>query len=155
MSHDSEDKPYSDSHLDSPEYRKRLLRKLNTLIAVLEVACSKVRRSLSGPDPDLERLHRIHKNLSDTLQVCQRARQALERSEKMPEDLPANLAPWSTASKAVVPQPTPAKRASPSTGAGSELSSEEERSKFQTLGPIDPREVRSCDIDGLCRRLLA
>ena len=25
----NEERPYSDSHLDSPEYRKRLMRKLN------------------------------------------------------------------------------------------------------------------------------
>ena len=54
-----EEKPFSESHLDSPEYRRRLMRKLNTLIAVLEVACAKVRQSLSGPDPDIDRLNRI------------------------------------------------------------------------------------------------
>lgn len=155
MSQDFEDKPYSDSHLDSPEYRKRLLRKLNTLIAVLEVACAKVRRSLSGPDPDIERLNRIHKNLNDTLHVCQRAKQALERCEKLPEDLPANIARSSSPSKSVVSQPTPVKRATRSTGPAAEMSSDEERSKFQALGPIDPKAIRGCDIDSLCRQLLA
>jgi hypothetical protein len=58
-SHPEEQQPFSDANLDSPEYRKRLLRKLNTLIAVLEVACAKVRRTLTGPNPDVERLTRI------------------------------------------------------------------------------------------------
>ena len=30
--------PFKESNLESPEYRERLMRKLNTLIAVLEVA---------------------------------------------------------------------------------------------------------------------
>ena len=77
-----EEHPYSDAHLDSPEYRKRLLRKLNTLIAVLEVACAKVRRSLAGTDPDVARLTRIQNNLKETLQVCLRAKCALERCEQ-------------------------------------------------------------------------
>ena len=81
MSSQPEERPYSDSHLDSPEYRKRLLRKLNTLIAVLEVACAKVRRSLTGPDADVERLLRIQKNLKDTLQVCLRAKKALNEMQ--------------------------------------------------------------------------
>jgi len=36
MSSQPEEQPFSESHLESPEYRKRLLRKLNTLIAVLD-----------------------------------------------------------------------------------------------------------------------
>jgi hypothetical protein len=147
MSSQPEEQPYSDSHLDSPEYRRRLLRKLNTLIAVLEVACAKVQRSLAGPDPDVERLTRIQTNLRETLQVCLRAKRALERSEQtgagaasMPLQLPA------AAQHAAAAQE----------GAGArlgELSSPDERRKFQRLGPIDLREVRACDLDELCQRL--
>jgi len=143
MSSQPEEQPYNDSHLDSPEYRKRLLRKLNTLIAVLEVACAKVRRSLAGPDPDIERLTRIQNNLKDTLQVCQRAKRALERCEE------THAQP---ASEAVAPPqqlPAPAKAAG-----AEELVSSEERKKFQRLGPIDLREVRACDLDALCQKLL-
>ncbi len=148
MSAEFEDRPYSDSHLDSPEYRKRLRRKLNTLIAVLEVACAKVRRSLAGPDPDIDRLNRIHKNLKDTLQVCRRARKALERCEQLPEDLPENL-------KSVGAEPLGFSPAENKTSARRpSLRSEEEKQKFTELGPIEAQEIRSVDLDALCRQLL-
>jgi len=143
MSSQPEEQPYNDSHLDSPEYRKRLLRKLNTLIAVLEVACAKVRRSLAGPDPDIERLTRIQNNLKDTLQVCQRAKRALERCEE------THTQPASEAAAPPQQLPAPAKA-----GGAEELVSSEERKKFQRLGPIDLREVRACDLDALCQKLL-
>ena len=148
MSAQPEEQPYSDSHLDSPEYRKRLLRKLNTLIAVLEVACAKVRRSLEGPDPDVERLTRIQQNLKETLQVCLRAKRALERCEqRRAEDAPA-----AEPTPAQLPPKTP--EAQPAQDAKGELVSLEEQRKFQRLGPIDLREVRACDLDLLCQRLL-
>ena len=153
MSSQPEEQPYSDSHLDSPEYRKRLLRKLNTLIAVLEVACAKVRRSLAGPDPDVERLTRIQNNLKETLQVCMRAKGALERSEQsggiqVPEPEAGGAAP------AQLPAPARQAEAGPASVQGSELSSLDEQRKFDRLGPIDLREVRACDLDQLCNRLL-
>jgi hypothetical protein len=145
MSSQPEEQPYSDSHLDSPEYRKRLLRKLNTLIAVLEVACAKVRRSLEGPDPDVERLTRIQNNLKETLQVCLRAKRALERSERRkPEVQPQ---------EPVKPQP-PAQLPAPAEARAGELVSTDEQRKFERLGPIDLREVRACDLDHLCRKLM-
>lgn len=144
-----EEKPFSESHLDSPEYRKRLTRKLNTLIAVLEVACAKVERSLHGQGVDVDRLNRIHRNLSDTLQVCMRARRALERSETLPgsltEDLRLVVGRRAAEDAALVPLGP--------RGQEVELSSEEVQ-KFEQLGPIDPREVRGCDIDLLCEELL-
>ena len=139
MSSQFEDQPFSPSHLESPAYRKRLLRKLNTLIAVLEVACAKVRRSLQGPDPDVERLTRIHKNLRDTLDVCQRAKTALQRQEQLPSDLPKVLG----------------------TGGGGMLGgqsspelSEQEKEKFAELDPITTDDIRSVDLDELCNKLL-
>ncbi|MEX1023741.1 MAG: hypothetical protein WD226_01575 [Planctomycetota bacterium] len=138
MSLQPDDSSFNDSNLESPEYRRRLRRKLNTLIAVLEVACAKVRRSLSGPEADTDRLHRIQKNLRDTLQVCVRAKQALERCEALPADLPASLRQL---------QPITAQR-------DVEMSSPEEAAKFRGLQPIAKAEVRSVDLDELCRRLL-
>ncbi len=149
MSSNPEDKPFSESHLDSPEYRRRLLRKLNTLIAVLEVARAKVLRSLEGPNADVERLTRIQKNLGDTLRVCLRAKLALERCDKLPADLPAQLA--QATSSAVIPAHEPM---SARLGVLVELSSAAEAEKFHKLGPIDPREIRTCDLDVLCQRLL-
>jgi hypothetical protein len=146
MSFEPEDKPFSESHLDSPEYRTRLKKKLNTLIAVLEVACAKVRRSLGSPEADTERLNRIHKNLKDTLQVCLRAKRALDRCEKLPDGLPSSL----TMGLPGEGQGSEAARV----GGHVEMSSLEEKAKFAGLGPIDPSEVRAVDIDDLCRRLL-
>ena len=91
MSQNPKEEPFSETNLNSPEYRERLMKKLNALIAVLEVATAKVRRSLAGPDPDVERLTRIRNNLQSTLEVCLRARSALERREALPKELPENL----------------------------------------------------------------
>lgn len=151
MSSQPEEQPYSDSHLDSPEYRRRLLRKLNTLIAVLEVACAKVRRSLAGPDPDVERLTRIQNNLKETLQVCLRAKSALERSEQG-----ANQPQVAAEPEKTIPMqlPAAASDARPVPAQKGELASVDEQRKFQRLGPIDLREVRACDLDSLCQKLI-
>jgi len=150
-----EEQPYSDAHLDSPEYRKRLLRKLNTLIAVLEVACAKVRRSLAGTDPDVERLTRIQNNLKETLEVCLRAKRALERCEQQKNAGKPAQPSEGDAPQQVVPQlPPKANEPQPVSASGDELGKGEERRKFQRLGPIDLREVRACDLDLLCKRLM-
>ena len=153
MSAEFDDQPFSESHLESPEYRERLMRKLNTLIAVLEVACSKVRRSLQGPEPDTERLNRIHKNLRDTLRVCTRAKQALERRERLPDDLPAHLR-HAVADPTAMPPAAAASSGRVLGGNAIEMSSKEESEMFGRLGPIEPRELRDVDLDDLCRRLL-
>jgi hypothetical protein len=145
-----EKKPFSESHLDSPEYRKRLLRKLNTLIAVLEVACAKVRRSLAGPEPDIDRLKRIQKNLKDTLTVCIRAKTALERCEKLPADLSESLSQVTDNQGLGLP----GKKLRIKKGTAVEMTSNDEVKKFEGLGPIKPRELRRVDLDDLCRQLL-
>ena len=91
MTDQPNNEPFNESHLDSVEYRDRLTRKLNCLIALLEVAMARVRRSLAGPEPDIDRLTKIRSNLQSTLDVCLRARTALERHEPLPDDLPASL----------------------------------------------------------------
>lgn len=147
MSSQPEETPFNESHLESPEYRKRLLRKLNTLIAVLEVACAKVRRSLAGPEPDVERLTRIQNNLKETLSVCLRAKSALERCEEQ----------QSTSQAAAIERLLPQQAAQSQGAAGEkgELTSVDEQRKFERLGPINLREVRACDLDELCQKLIA
>ena len=151
MSEHQDSRPFSESNLDSAEYRERLMRKLNCLIAVLEVAGAKVRRSLAGPAPDVERLTRIKKNLSDTLEICTRARTALEKRGSLPEELSKDLhraispeliasAPYRDALRPAAPR-----------GQSAELTAEE-RAKFQRMGRIEPTEVASCDLDELSRR---
>lgn len=152
MSHQEE--PFSEAHLESPEYRERLLRKLNCLIAVLEVATAKVRKSLAGPDADTERLTRIRSNLQNTLDVCLRARAALERREALPKDVAGNLI-------GVVGEGLPAPAAKPARtprekrerAAALETNSVDEREKFARLGPIDPRQAKMIDFDALSRML--
>ena len=42
----------------------------------------------------------------------------------------------------------------PRRGVSIEMSSVDEAKKFHELGPIDPRAVRTCDLDDLCRQLI-
>lgn len=146
MSSGSEHEPFSEAHLNSPEYRDRLLRKLNCLIAVLEVASSKVRRSLSGPDPDVERLMRIHRNLRETLEMCLKARRALERHEALPEGLPENLG--RITAEEVVRDAQNAVRPHES-----EFESSDERERFEQLPAIDSEQIAMVDLDELARQL--
>jgi hypothetical protein len=152
MHEQPEGQPFSESNLDSAEYRERLMRKLNCLIAVLEVASAKVRRSLAGPAPDVERLSRIKRNLHDTLAVCLRARAALEKRGHIPTALSQDLA------KAVNPEFVDGRtfqspdRTSGARGRDVELSGEE-RDKFAKLGRIEPDQVWTCDLDELARQL--
>lgn len=151
---DDREQPFSESNLESAEYRERLKRKLNCLIAVLEVATAKVRQSLAGPAPDVERLTRIQKNLQDTLDVCVRARSALEKRGALPADLTQDLA--AAVNPAIVlggldpraAAPKPVERA----GRAVELSPNEQL-KFARLAKIDKSMISSCDLDALSRRL--
>jgi len=147
MSDHQAGQPFSESNLDSPEYRERLQRKLDYLITVLELAIGKVHRNLSGPAPDTERLLRIRKNLQDTLDVCLRARTALERREKLPDSLPSSLA------QAVQGPEAPTFGAGATRGARVEMSSDEEHRRFLRLGKIDAEQIRACDFDELARKL--
>jgi hypothetical protein len=149
-----EEKPFSQASFDSPAYRQRLMRKLNCLIAVLEVACAKVRRSLEGPDADRERLARIQKNLRDTLEVCQRAKRALERREQLPEDLPRQIrdaAATEDERRAASFGGEHVLRAR--RGAMVEMTSNDEYERFASRGAISAVEVASCDLDELTRQL--
>jgi hypothetical protein len=158
MSQDPKEEPFHEAHLDSPEYRDRLMRKLNCLIAVLEVATAKVRRSLAGPDPDVERLTRIRNNLQSTLEVCMRARSALERREALPKELPENLSriiqnsglSGSRGDELPTPRLVPLPR-----GADVELSSLAERERFERMGKIDAEQIADVDMEDLTRRLQA
>lgn len=151
MSQNPQDEPFSEASLDSPEYRERLIRKLNCLIAVLEVATAKVRKTLATTTGDTERLVRIRTNLQSTLDVCLRARAALERRESLPKELPANLTQViQDGSKDGVEEKT---AQDPADARRSDVRSGGEMRKFQRMGPIDRRLVESCDIEELTRRL--
>ena len=149
---DESKEPFQESNLDSAEYRERLMRKLNCLIAVLEVAHAKVKKSLSGPKPDVTRLRKIQTNLTSTLEVCRRARRALEHRESLPADLPQNLS-------GIVEQATGQKRrtrrrpkALPR-GARHEMKDAEEHARFTMMGQITKAEIQACDFEKLGRKL--
>jgi len=137
--------------IDSAEHREKIMRKLNCLIAVLDVACTKVRRSLAGPNPDIERLTRIQANLTKTLKVCRKAKLALERREALPDDLPASLS--QVVGEMNQSQESAAKKRRMPTGAYIEMSSNSEVEKFRLLGPIDKHEFTSLDFDELAAKL--
>lgn len=152
MSQNPQEEPFSEASLDSPEYRERLIRKLNCLIAVLEVATAKVRKTLATSSGDTERLVRIRTNLQSTLDVCLRARAALERRESLPKELPANLTQVIQDStqervedKAAAQVPVEKRRSDARSGG--------EMKKFERMGPIDRRLVEACDIEELTRKL--
>ncbi len=143
MSDQPAPEPFNQQNLDDPEYRDRLMRKLNCLIAVLEVANAKVKRSLAGPSPDVDRLMKIKTNLSSTLEVCRRAKRALERREALPEGLPENLAQVVRKHRA---SRMPAR-------ANVEMTSPEEHKRFEGMGRITSEELAAVDLDDLARRL--
>lgn len=143
-----DEQPFTEAHLESPAYRERLMRKLNCLIAVLEVACGKVRHSLAQPEADTERLHRIQKNLQDTLDVCQRAKLALERREQLPPELPKHLV-----GVADERTPAPAAKAARQQVPSIEMASPESAQRLRARAPIAKTELASVDLDELTRLL--
>lgn len=123
--------------LSSAEYRARLTTKLNCLIAVLEVAIAKIAKSMDLPGANEERLLKIRSNLENTLSICHRAKQTLDRTTaggrsvaKRSEDK-ANM----TARDYV------------------ELTSIDEYRKFRLMAPIGKDEIAQIDFDELARRL--
>ena len=159
MSQHRDDENFSQADLESPAYRQRLMRKLNCLIALLEVAMARVQKSLAGPEPDVDRLTRIRTNLESTLEVCVRARTALERREALPKDLPATLADVSKKCTLDAVSQTdprdalrPRRRALPD-GAHVEMSSRDEHLKFERLGSIRESELQGVDFEALSRQL--
>lgn len=153
MQNESEGAPFSESNLDSPEYRERLMRKLNCLIAVLEVAKAKVRRSMAGPEPDVERLTRIKGNLKDTLDVCLRARSALERKGQLPKGLSEDLAQAVNPDAIGADLIRAAKEPARPRGVQVEMDSQAELEHFRALGEIGADELASVDLDELTRKL--
>jgi len=156
-----QEEPFSESHLGSAEYRERLMRKLNCLIAVLEVATARVRKNLTGSPHDDGKLTRICANLQSTLEVCQRARSALRRRQDsaaaaperplaLPPARPGTQGEQAPSSKPERKKPGPRKG---HPGRTPEITTEAERQKFAKLPPIDRRTILRCDLDDLGRRL--
>lgn len=129
------DKPSPDM-LSSGEYRARLMTKLNCLIAVLEVAIAKISKSMGLPGANEERLLKIRSNLENTLAICHRAKQTLEKTG---------------GTKTLATRETERSRMTARDYV--ELSSIDEYRKFKKMTPIQRAELDVVDFDDLARRL--
>jgi len=135
MDAEQNDTPKLPEALGSTEYRTRLSTKLNCLIAVLEVAIAKITKSLDTPGANEDRLTKIRGNLENTLSICHRAKQTLDRSSTKTVSR-AQQGDRSMTARDYV-----------------ELTSIEEYRKFRTMTPITKDELESIDFDELSRRL--
>ena len=131
------DKPTQPDMLSSSEYRARLMTKLNCLIAVLEVAITKISKSMGLPGANEERLLKIRSNLENTLAICHRAKQTLEKS--------------GGAGRAVAVRDND--RTKMTARDYVELSSIDEYRKFKKMTPIQRAELDIVDFEELARRL--
>jgi hypothetical protein len=123
--------------LGSAEYRARLTTKLNCLIAVLEVAITKITKSMDVPGANEDRLLKIRSNLENTLSICHRARQTLDKT---------------VAGKAGVLRQDD--RRSMTARDYVELTSIDEYRKFRRMQPISREELVAIDFEDLARRLV-
>lgn len=122
--------------LSSSEYRARLMTKLNCLIAVLEVAIGKISKSMGLPGANEERLLKIRTNLENTLAICHRAKQTLEKTSSSKAQPTRETEPNKMTARDYV-----------------ELSSIDEYRKFKKMTPIQNADLQSIDFDELARRL--
>lgn len=146
-------KPHDDNQqnqagLGSKEYRTKLLTKLNCLMAVLEVAITKLNRSMEQPSANQERLGKIKANLENTLAICTRAKDTLERSTMHSE------APKLTTEQQVEKRtPAQSQPGSMSYRDYVELSSIDEYKKFKKLPPIAADDLANVDVDDILKKL--
>ncbi len=136
MDFQNNDQPNPNDMLSSSEYRARLLTKLNCLIAVLEVAIAKISKSMGLPGANEERLLKIRSNLENTLAICHRARQTLDKSTHGGPAAGAAMERGKMSARDYV-----------------ELSSIDEYRKFKKMDPIQFSELETVDFDDLARRL--
>jgi hypothetical protein len=136
MDADKNNTPNLPDALSSVEYRARLTTKLNCLIAVLEVAIGKITKSMDVPGANEERLTKIRSNLENTLSICHRAKQTLDR----------------TSGNKVTAARTDEQR-SMTARDYVELTSIDEYRKFRRMDPITKDELVAVDFEELARRL--
>ncbi|MCK5943846.1 MAG: hypothetical protein KAI24_17815 [Planctomycetes bacterium] len=123
--------------LGSAEYRTRLTTKLNCLIAVLEVAIAKITKSMDAPGANEDRLNKIRGNLENTLSICHRAKQTLDKTKNNKQTMRRDADGKLMTARDYV-----------------ELTSIEEYRKFRNMKPITQNEVEQIDFDELSRRLI-
>jgi hypothetical protein len=136
MDAEQNDNPQLPDALGSTEYRTRLTTKLNCLIAVLEVAIAKITKSMDTPGANEDRLTKIRGNLENTLTICHRAKQTLDRTQQRKQITSGTAANKDMTARDYV-----------------ELTSIEEYRKFRSMAPITKNELETIDFDELSRRL--
>lgn len=136
MDADHNDTPKLPEALGSTEYRTRLTTKLNCLIAVLEVAIAKITKSMDTPGANEDRLTKIRGNLENTLSICHRAKQTLDRTQSNKQTERGDADSKLMSARDYV-----------------ELTSIEEYRKFRNMAPITKNELETIDFDELSRRL--
>lgn len=137
MDADQNNPPKLPDALGSAEYRTRLTTKLNCLIAVLEVAIAKITKSMDTPGSNEERLNKIRGNLENTLSICHRAKQTLDKTQQNKQTMRRDRDGKLMTARDYV-----------------ELTSIEEYRKFRGMKPITPEDVEAIDFDELSRRLI-
>ena len=137
MDADQNNTPKLPEALGSAEYRTRLTTKLNCLIAVLEVAIAKITKSMDAPGANEGRLTKIRGNLENTLSICHRAKQTLDKTQQNKQTMRRDRAGQVMTARDYV-----------------ELTSIEEYRKFRNMKPITQAEVEEIDFDELSRRLI-
>lgn len=136
MDAENNDTPKLPEALGSTEYRTRLMTKLNCLIAVLEVAITKITKSMDTPGANGDRLTKVRGNLENTLSICHRAKQTLDRTQANEQTARRDSEGKFMTARDYV-----------------ELTSIEEYRKFRNMTPITKNEVDAIDFDDLSRRL--
>ena len=125
------------------------MRKLNCLVAVLELALVKVRRNGAGAGMEPDRLQAMADNIDSTLAICLRARRSLELGRPVDEDL-AEVMQAATFLDEEDGQ-RPGERMSYRDYV--ELSSLAEYAKFRDLPPLQSEDVATCNLELLAHRL--
>jgi len=137
MDADQNNTPKLPEALGSAEYRSRLTTKLNCLIAVLEVAIAKITKSMDAPGANEDRLTKIRGNLENTLSICHRAKQTLDKTQQNKQTMRRDRDGKLMTARDYV-----------------ELTSIEEYRKFRGMKPITQEDVEAIDFDELSRRLI-
>ena len=137
MDADQNNTPKLPEALGSAEYRTRLTTKLNCLIAVLEVAIAKITKSMDAPGANEDRLTKIRGNLENTLSICHRAKQTLDKTQQNKQTMRRDRDGKLMTARDYV-----------------ELTSIEEYRKFRGMKPITQEDVEAIDFDELSRRLI-
>jgi hypothetical protein len=123
--------PSPRGQLSDPAFRADLLSKLDSLLAVLEIARSKAENGVIARPGESRRLLKLQVNLEKTLDICRQARRALkmqERAEQCCID--------ESGFRQFV-----------------ESASFREFIQMRAVSPITNDEVLSADLDQLCQRL--